>query len=130
MMTEEPAIADEVKQASAVTERYAGEAMAASYIEAEWPDFVLDDEQRTRCQEPGAETPLPRRIIAGALTRPQSFNGTVLDVGAATGRLLWEWYRRFSATKRMVLVEPSEPFVRYAKRCQSRYSAIVVRSSG
>ncbi len=112
-------MADEKEQAGAVAERYANDAMLASYIEAEWRDFTMpaDGEAEHGRRIPAVNVPpLARRVIARMARHLAEFRGTVVDVGGATGRFLWEWQRRFPATERLVLVEPSVPFATSARR--------------
>jgi SAM-dependent methyltransferase len=117
MSTDDPTPSTEQqRQSAAVKDRYADEAMAASYVEIEWPDHVP-----VRTAWAGYDVPLPttalaRRVIDGAITLPPTFRGSVLDVGGATGRLLWEWLQHFPETSSLTLVEPSTPFIGYARR--------------
>ncbi|MCP4663111.1 MAG: class I SAM-dependent methyltransferase [bacterium] len=74
------------------------------------------DEENAR-QIPAVNLPpLARRVIARMAGHLAEFRGTVVDIGGATSRFLWEWQRRYPATERLVLVEPSVPFATWARR--------------
>ncbi len=104
-------------QREALKARYTEPGIVASYLEAEWGDFLYDETKHSWGKlEPSCErTPFPVKLLEH-LSVDTDFSGTLLDIGGATGRLIWEWANRFPKTKRLTLVEPSPDFASLARR--------------
>lgn len=104
---------------------YTTEWQLATYLEAEWSDFLLgntlpDSEQKLF--DPRITHIYPnfyRRIGELAqewLQKNHSVPVKYLDVGGSTGRTLYEIYNSFPSLAELVLVEPSSKFCKLAQQ--------------
>src|SRR2546421_7890353 len=86
----------------------------ASYLEMEWSDYLLfSGEKATSESAPPPTGPVIPTFYAEVLEliseyiAPQLAPRKMCDVGGATGRLVFEWLRKFPDTAEVVLAEPS-----------------------
>lgn len=96
---------------------------AARYIDANWSDVLFPD--LPACTADAFDPRLATRptfyrrlvdITAESLGELSARPRTVCDVGAGAGRFAYEYLRRFPATDRFVLGEPSARFLDLARR--------------
>jgi 2-polyprenyl-3-methyl-5-hydroxy-6-metoxy-1,4-benzoquinol methylase len=101
---------------------YESQARVATYLEMEWSDWLLFSSTAAVQQsaKPPAGPVIPRFYsnVVQFAARNVAFQQDLIricDVGAATGRLIFEWLHQFPNTAEAVLVEPSDAFNRWSR---------------
>jgi SAM-dependent methyltransferase len=106
------------------TTDYESPARIATYLEMEWSDWLLFSSAAEAAglqPRPPSGPVIPTfysevvQFAANHVTSEKE-RVKVCDMGGATGRLLYEWLRRFPSVAEAVLVEPSEAFIDWSKK--------------
>ncbi len=105
---------------AAALARYSDPAVVATYLEAEWGDFLETDEQHDIIAGDVGLLPIESSFYqeAAAFVRQHVPRAErILEAGAGTGRFCYEWLRqRGDATKEYLLCDLSPVFIGWARR--------------
>ena len=120
--------------AAASTERYAADWTLGMYLHAEWADLLTPDREHlpstpgTPPGSPGLPAELARTstfyqdvagLVAGWIEQEQLRVRHLCDVGAGTGRTVYELAARLRQAPAFTLVEPSRRFAAWSRRLLS-----------